>query len=52
MSAVPKRKITRRMRGARRKGNAPQILKDPNITKVPFYKRTLVTKIIKFIQNF
>lgn len=46
MGALPKNKITRAERGKRRRGNTPNIKKDPKVTTVPLAKRGLVASIL------
>jgi hypothetical protein len=46
MGALPKNKITRAERGKRRKGNTPNITKDPKVTAVPLAKRGLLASIL------
>lgn len=46
MGALPKNKITRAERGKRRRGNTPDIKKDPN-SRVPLHRRGLVNQIMK-----
>lgn len=49
MGAVPKRKITRVMRGKRRAGNTPKITRDVNIAKIPFHKRGFMASLMKAV---
>lgn len=47
MGALPKNKITRAERGKRRKGNTPQLKTDTKQSKVPLYKRGLLSSILR-----
>ena len=49
MGALPKNKITRAERGARRRGNTPKLKKDVNVVKVPLNKQGFVTSLMKKI---
>lgn len=49
MGALPKNKITRAERGKRRRGNAPTITKDTNITTVRSHKAGFMAELMKFV---
>lgn len=45
MGALPKNKITRVEQGKRRRGNAPKLKRDINVTPVPLAKQGLVNQV-------
>jgi hypothetical protein len=51
MGAQPKRKITRAMRGMRRKGNTPKLAKDHTFSSIPLYKRGFFDKVMSLFSE-
>lgn len=49
MGALPKNKITRVERGRRRKGNTPQLRKDPKRGHMAQHKQGLVAQILQSV---
>ena len=47
MGALPKNKITKAEKGARRHGNTPKIKKDVKVNKIPLHKQGFVASLKK-----